>query len=92
MISREYSWAVGKCPFNRSTERKEGWTDIDVITPHGFVTGYAQGDETHTHHTCLDFFYGGRVHTRSFDKRYSVRGIATKAMQFAEETVREEGK
>lgn len=71
--------------FNRSKELKEGWTEGDVVTPFGIVSVYAQGDDIHSHITRLDFVFNGRLHLRTYRKRYTVRGIKTKAYEFAKE-------
>lgn len=79
------SMKVQKDGFSR-TEDRENWTDGEVVTPWGIVSVYAQGDENTTKHTRLDFVWGGRLHMRNFSgKRYSKRGIKTKAMQFAKD-------
>jgi|GEM_PF-2930169 len=63
-----------------------GWTDGCVLTPHGIVYTYAQGDDTNVDHTRLDFVYAGRLYMRNFSgKRYSPRGIVTIAKRFAKE-------
>jgi hypothetical protein len=62
-----------------------GWTEGVVFTPHGIVEVYAQGDDVHRHSTRLRFFKDGYVYCRLWNKRYSHRGIATKAKQFAKE-------
>lgn len=82
----DVSWKVEKRGTNRTVERRELWLDGCVATPWGYVICYAQGDDENFHHTRLDFIHGGRVYCRNFNgKRYSVRGIKTKAVQFAKE-------
>lgn len=74
--------------FSRIEVRKEGWTDGEVLTPHGIVSVYAQGDDDHRPHTRLDFVHNGRLYMRNYPgKRYSPRGLVTKAREFAEEIV-----
>lgn len=74
--------------YNRSEERREGWLDGEVATPWGFVCVYAQGNEFHSHHSRLDFIHNGVQYIRHFSgKRFTKRGIKTKAMQFAKEIV-----
>ena len=76
----------------------KGWGDVlhnaaydyhygTVVTPHGIVIVYAQGDgNAYNHFSALDFVHGGRWHSRAFDgKRYTPRGLARKAKQFARE-------
>lgn len=83
----EYGYSIGKGR-GRVSERKEGWTEGDVVTPHGIVSVYAQGDDKNVFITRLDFAWKGRMHIRSFQgKRYSPRGIVTKAKAFAKEIV-----
>jgi hypothetical protein len=80
------NWVVGKQGYNRTEERREGWLDGEVATPWGFVVCYAQGSEKHRHHTRLDFIHNGRLYSRNFSgKRFTKRGIKTKAMKFAKE-------
>lgn len=80
-----------KKPFGRVRIVKEGWTDGDVVTPSGIVGVYAQGDKENYHMTRLDFVFNGKWHIRCFHgKRYSPRGLVTKANQFASEIVKEE--
>lgn len=79
---------VEKRGYNRTTDRVDGWTDGDVITPWGFVCVYAQGDDKHHHCTWLHFIHNGYMYTRQFNnKRYTKRGIKTKAFEFAKEVV-----
>lgn len=81
---------VEKRGYNRTTDR-DGYTDGEVITPWGFVSVYAQGDERHHHCTRLDFVHDGFMHTKQFnDKRYTKRAIKTKAFEFAKEVVNDE--
>lgn len=80
------SISLQKRGYGRVEVRKEGWMDGDVLTPYGIVTVYAQGDAENVPHTKLDFVWRGRLHIRNFNgKRYSARGIVTKAMEFATE-------
>lgn len=80
------SMSLEKRGYGRIEVRKEGWTDGEVLTPFGIVTVYAQGDAENVPHTRLDFVWNGRLYMRNFgDKRYSPRGIVTKAMKFAAE-------
>ena len=81
----EYNLSIGR-GWGNITTRKEGWTEGTVTTPHGLVSVYAQGDEENVYITMLDFAWKGRMHVRSFQgKRYSPRGIVTKAKVFAKE-------
>ena len=54
-----------------------------VTTPHGIVGCYAQGDLKCYSSSHLDFVFEGFHYTRRFKKRYTARGLHTKAMQFA---------
>lgn len=64
------------------------WVDGKVLTKHGIVTVYAQGDSLVEKLTTLDFIWKGFRHTRLFrDKRYSERGLVTQARRFADEIV-----
>lgn len=69
---------------------RDGFTKGVVMTPWGIVDAYAQGDDKHRHNTSLIFIFDGRIHRRGFEgKRYTPRGIKTKAMQFAKEVVQD---
>ena len=81
------SFSIGN-GFSRIEIRHEGWTDGEVVTPHGIVSIYAQGDKKYDCHTRLDFAHNGRFFVRFFSgKRYSKRGIVTKAKEFAREII-----
>lgn len=80
------SFSVGKTGFNRTQDRSHGWLDGEIATPWGFVIVYAQGDDNNEYLTRLDFIHKGRQYVRSFrGKRFTQRGVKTKAMQFARE-------
>ena len=73
-------------PFSKIVSRKEGWVEGCVVTRHGIVSVYAQGSEGYDHYTRLDFAAAGKWYIREIrGKRYSVRGIVTKAKEFAAE-------
>ena len=75
--------STGKRGFGR-TENNGGWIDGEVVTPFGIVSVYAQGDDEHLFYTRLDFAHKGTLYVRKFDgKRYSPRGLVTKAYEFA---------
>ena len=76
-----------KKPFGRMRRNPDGWTDGEVVTPNGIVSVYAQDDEKF-HLTRLDFAYEGTLYMRSWDKRYSPRGIVTKAYQFTQDIIK----
>lgn len=79
----DYNYGIGK-GFGAIRVLKEGVTDGEVITSHGIVSVYAQGDTDNPRMTTLSFVYKGRMYKRNFEgKRYSPRGIVTKAKQFA---------
>ena len=80
----EYDYAVGQ-GWNSVKDNPNGWTDGTVKTPHGMVDVYAQGDDKHRHVTQLIFQSRGRVYVRTFEKRYTHRGIARKAKELARE-------
>lgn len=85
---QQYHFSIGK-GFSRLEDRKleggESWIDGSVVTRFGIVLAYSQGDKKSFHHTSLEFAYKGFVQVRSFDKRYTKRGIARLAKQFAED-------
>lgn len=75
-------WAVGN-GYSVIHNRTDSWNDGVVFTPHGIVRVFFYGNSSG-----LDFAFRGRVHRRTFEgKRYTRRGIVTKAKQFAKEIV-----
>ena len=62
-----------------------------VTTPHGIVDCYAQGGLKVFEYSYLWFVFGGFRHARRFKKRYTARGLHTKAIQFAREVTTEGG-
>lgn len=76
--------SIGK-GFGRIRHNQFGWLDGEVVTPHGIVSVYAQGDNENFSMTRLDFAHRGFLYMRTFDKRYTSRGIVTKAKQFAKD-------
>ena len=56
-----------------------------VQTPHGIVEVVSQGDKMNPYYTRLDFVKDGQTYTRTFNRRYSKRGLGTKAREFAKE-------
>ena len=87
------SFAVGKGWGGSHIElnKEYNYLDGDVITPQGIVLVYAQGDKEAFHASRLDFVWRGRYYVRNFEKRYTPRGLVTKAKQFAKEIVESEG-
>lgn len=82
----DHSFLMGRDTFNWSEVRPEGWTTGCIVTPHGIVRVYAQGDDEHCHTTSLTIVHDGRLHSRDFHgKRYSSRGIVTVAKKFAKD-------
>ena len=79
---QEYDYSIGN-GYSSVRDRKEGWTEGNVLTPQGIVTVYAQGDKNEFHHTSLEMVVDGRVYHRQWNKRYTKRGIARKAREFA---------
>lgn len=62
----------------------EDWTEGTIATRYGIVSVYTQGDARVEHYSRLDFARDGRLYTRNFEgKRYSHRGLVTKAKEFA---------
>ena len=77
-----------KKPYGRIEEHIKGWDHGEVVTPCGIVSVYAQGDDENFYMTRLDFAHNNVQYSRSFHgKRYSHRGIVTKANQFAKHIV-----
>lgn len=85
MKQTDDSMKLGKRGYGR-INTKNGYTDGEVLTPVGIVSVYAQGDDQNVPHTRLDFVFDGRLYMRNFiGKRYSPRGLVTKALEFADE-------
>jgi len=62
----------------------EDWTEGAIATQYGIVAVYTQGDARFEYSSRLDFVHNARLYTRSFKgKRYSHRGLVTKAKEFA---------
>ena len=82
----EYSFSLGRRCINGVLRRSSGCDDGVVATPWGFVWARAQGDDRRVCHSSLRFVHGGRYHVRNFKgKRYTSRGLARKAKEFARE-------
>lgn len=64
--------------FNR-IRQENGYLYGDVITPYGVVAAVC---DTYTR---LDFVAHGRHHMRTWKRRFTARGIAAKAHEFARE-------
>jgi hypothetical protein len=62
----------------QTTKDGESWEVGTVLTPNGIVDVYAQDD-----YTRLDFVHAGRLHIRTYRKRYGKRGIVTLAGRMA---------
>lgn len=58
---------------------ENGYLYGDVITPYGVVAAVC---DTRTR---LDFVCKGRHHMRTWNRRFTARGLATKANEFARE-------
>lgn len=81
------SLKINKCEGIISRNPK-GWSEGDVLTPNGIVSVYAQGDSECDHLTRLRFIRNGRIYFRTFiGKKYSNKGIVTKAKQFVDEII-----
>lgn len=86
---QDSSFAVGR-GWSRvrthDTGDAETYNEGTVITPHGFVDVYAQGDDKYLRVSRLDFIWCGRFYTRRFEKtRLTPRGLARAAKKFAAE-------
>ena len=85
---------IPKGGFNSIRVRRHGeesYLEGTITTPYGIVDCYAQGGLYVFEYSYLWFVYGGFRHTRRFNKRYTARGLHTKAMQFAREVTTEGG-
>ena len=89
---KDSSWSVGKGYSCLREETPHGF-DIaiegDVVTRHGNVwaTSFVSSGDKHEL-TRMDFVFSGRCYSRTFDKFFTKRGLATKAKKFAEEVVK----
>jgi hypothetical protein len=85
----EYAYKQSTCYGNLERHKGEyDFTHGTVTTPHGIVDCYAQGNDKERHSTWLRFVYQGYVYHRAFSgKRYTHRGIVTKARQFVNEVI-----
>lgn len=83
------SYAVGKGHANIVEEKLESngstWLQGEVHTPRGIVSVYSQGDDTFRPSTQLKMIVLGRCHTRRMNRRFTARGLITKAKAFASE-------
>jgi hypothetical protein len=79
-------------PFNRIFRHPDGYLDGCVVTEHGIVQVYSQGSKLETPSTSLSFAFNGRFYCRSINRRFTSRGLVTKASDFAAEIVEKEGK
>ena len=81
-------YKIPKGGYNNIRVRRHGeesYLEGTVTTPHGIVHCYAQGDLEHYKRSQLWFVIEGFRYMRWFKKRYTARGLHTKAMQFARE-------
>ncbi|MEM1145730.1 MAG: hypothetical protein AAGI88_24410 [Pseudomonadota bacterium] len=88
----EYDYAVGR-PYARwaLTDKKYNYDSGVVITPFGIADVYMQGDERSRAHTRIDAVVDGRVHSHSWDKRYSRRYVVTLANRMLRALLNEGG-
>ena len=83
MKTTESVWKVCRPDGYNLTEHKDGnyaWTSGTVRTQHGFVDVYAEAGFTR-----LSIIFDGYSVSRTFNRRYSKRGIVTLANRFIEE-------
>lgn len=66
--------------FGGQLRARDGYIDGPVVTLLGIVIAYTQEN-----YTRLDFVWNNRLHVRTIDRRFSKRGLVTKAAQFAKE-------
>ena len=83
----DYGYAFSRPSGCISLQKEYDYLEGSVSTKHGYVICYAQGDENCSHITTIRFIHEGRMYVRTFNKRYSKRGIVTKANQFVTEIV-----
>lgn len=82
----------GEC-YRRQANQDESYvSDLgSVSTRYGFVIAETGRTISGLEFTFLEVIKEGRKHKRWFSKRYSRRGLTTKAKQFAEEVFTEGG-
>ena len=80
------SWAVGRgygCIMNVDGTYLKGV----VFTKKGIVTVYSQCDRKNASMSRMDMVVNGRTYSRRFNRRYSKRGLVTKAKEFSSEVI-----
>lgn len=71
--------------FTRWAAGTNGYDDGEVILPEGIVTVLMQGDDRNRPLTRLDAVINGRLVIRTYEKRYSRRGVVRLARQLLRE-------
>lgn len=69
-------------PFGGQLRATDGYIAGSVVTPLGFVVVYTEDSKNYTR---LAFVWNNRLYIRKIDRRFSKRGLVTKAAQFAQE-------
>lgn len=81
---RDDSMALGD-GFARWVPGTNGYDQGTIFLPEGVVDAMMQGDDRNYHLTRLDTVIDGRLVMRSFDKRYSRRGVIRLARELLSE-------
>jgi hypothetical protein len=61
------------------------WNDGTILTEYGMVDCMAQGSSNFTPHSRFDFVHKGKCYSRSYDRRFTKRGLSMIAKRFAKE-------
>jgi len=88
MKTYQYHYSLSRpCSCIRTHRLNDGETyDEGIVeTKYGSVSVYMQGDDKYNKISRMDINVNGIVFVKQFDKRYTKRGIVTKANQFAKE-------
>ena len=80
MKVHNYSHGLGHGWSRVKNNAKYGFNSGAVATQYGIVEILTQED-----FTSLEYAANGRMHVKTFDKRYTLRGVVTKAKRFAKE-------
>ena len=80
-----YDFTVNRPGGNIRPDKEYDYLEGNVSTKYGYVMVYTQGDQKLRHMTALWLIHNGRQYCRHINRRYSARGIVTKANRFAKE-------
>jgi hypothetical protein len=84
---RQYHFGLGTgwSRMRDCNESHGAWIEGSVLTIFGIVLAYSQGGNGNANHTTLEFVCNRRCYVRSWERRYTKRGVSRLAKQFAED-------